>query len=557
MGSANQGPFVPVAQQVQGGACSSDLMQACEQALSMNAPILKPGLHTQWALPLQVQDDTLGVLGVTLQARLVPDELQAWTRWGIGWLLHTADRGGSSPPVVEGLVSMVDLILMGLDPARPKDSFKSVLMELAQRMGCDRVSLGFAQGERPHQVWAISHAADFSRRLELPHALAACMDEACDQGQHIVWPAEPFESMRAATIDRAHRELAQLGGTQVVLTVPFVPRAQQRGALVFEWRELDTAQGALTSALGLAPVLGAIAHQCYHQGLPWPLRAWHAGRARIGRTIGLTLATALLAGGLVLLSQWSGTFQIPAQAQLEGVVRRQMVAPFDGYVASSAHRAGESVKRGSVLATLDDRDLRLEAARWSSQRKQYATQMNEAEAQKDRAQFQINMAQARQAEAQRALSESMIQRSAIVAPFDGYIVQGDLSQQLGAAVRKGQVLFELAPLNEYRVALEVDEADMAHLKVGQQGTLMLTAIPGHTYEVVLQSITSVAEAKEGRNLFRVEARLADLDPESLTRLRPAMQGTVRIQIDERNRAWIWTRPLREWIRLKAWAWFGV
>jgi hypothetical protein len=64
-------------------------------------------------------------------------------------------------------------------------------------------------------------------------------------------------------------------------------------------------------------------------------------------------------------------------------------------------------------------------------------------------------------------------------------------------------------------------------------------------------ITPVSTAKEGRNLFRVEA---DLGTNAGSRLRPGMEGAAKIEVDERKLGWIWTRRLVDWVRLKSWAW---
>ena len=55
-------------------------------------------------------------------------------------------------------------------------------------------------------------------------------------------------------------------------------------------------------------------------------------------------------------------------------------------------------------------------------------------------------AQINQAEAQLALAEEKLARATLVAPFDGIVVSGDLSQQLGTPVEQGKLLFEIAPL---------------------------------------------------------------------------------------------------------------
>ncbi|MCK6374590.1 MAG: HlyD family efflux transporter periplasmic adaptor subunit [Zoogloea sp.] len=262
-----------------------------------------------------------------------------------------------------------------------------------------------------------------------------------------------------------------------------------------------------------------------------------------------------LAGLAVLLFALfaTGDFRISGDATLEGRVRRLIVAPFDGFVASAQARAGQVVKEGDTLATLDDRELQLEASRWSSQQNQYNQQANDAEAQRNLAQIQIARAQSQQAEAQRRLSESMMAKAQVRAPFAGLIVSGDLSQQLGGAVRKGQSLFEIAPLDAYRIVLQVAESDIAHLRLGQRGELVLTALPDQTIPFKVTLITAVAHAEGGRNLFRVEAA-----PEAeVPNLRPGMAGIGKVSVGEERLVWIWSRRFIEWSRLQLWSWLGV
>jgi len=208
------------------------------------------------------------------------------------------------------------------------------------------------------------------------------------------------------------------------------------------------------------------------------------------------------------------------------------------------------VKAGDLIARLDDRDIRLERLKTLAQREQYSKQYREALANGDRAQIKILGSMMEQQEAQLQLIEEQLSRTTIAAPFDGVVVSGDLSQQLGAPVERGQILFEIAPLESYRVVLQVNERDIADVAVGQTGKLTLSSLPGETMDFRVQKITPVNTPKEGRNFFRVEAA-----PESsIDRVRPGMEGVGKIRVDERRLIWIWTRDLVNWARLWIWSW---
>jgi multidrug efflux pump subunit AcrA (membrane-fusion protein) len=172
-------------------------------------------------------------------------------------------------------------------------------------------------------------------------------------------------------------------------------------------------------------------------------------------------------------------------------------------------------------------------------------------ARRDRSQARIVSSQMEQSQAQLALIEEQLSRTDIVAPFDGILVSGDLTQMLGAPLERGAAMFELAPLDAYRVVLQVDEHRIADVRAGQRGELVLSSDPGRRFPILLHKLTPVSTARDGRNYFRVEAGLeGGPDPA----LRPGMEGVAKVSVEDRRLAWIWTRELFNWVRLKAWAW---
>jgi len=183
--------------------------------------------------------------------------------------------------------------------------------------------------------------------------------------------------------------------------------------------------------------------------------------------IGLKLSSIGIAAVLAFFAIARGPYVITADAVLEGRVQRAVTAAMQGFILEARVRAGDVVGKGDLLAAMDDRDLRLERQKVISQRAQAESERRAAIAESNRARARILEAQAAQAEAQIALIDEQVARTRLLAPFNGVVVKGDLSQSLGAAVERGNVLFELAPLESYRIIMKVDERDITNVRVGQ------------------------------------------------------------------------------------------
>jgi RND family efflux transporter MFP subunit len=289
----------------------------------------------------------------------------------------------------------------------------------------------------------------------------------------------------------------------------------------------------------------------------WLLRkAWDSARRYLSLLLGrghlvMKLVTIAVVGVCAFLAFAEGEYRVSADAALEGSVQRAVTSPLAGYIEEANVRAGDVVREGQILSTLEDKDLQLERVKWVSQKEQRLREYSEALAQKERARVRILGAQVAQAETQIELLDEQIARTRIVAPFDGIVVSGDLSQSLSAPVERGQVLFEIAPLDSYRVILKIDERDVANLEVGQKGHLALTGLPGEVLPIVMEKLTPVSIAEEGRNYFRGEARVETTSAQ----MRPGMEGVGKIDIGRRNQAWIWTHRLTHWLRQWVWAWW--
>jgi hypothetical protein len=457
-------------------------------------------------------------------------------------------RSGTS----ERLQAVLDLVAASHGHDRFDGAATGFVTVLATRLGCDRVSIGFVHGGRT-RVRMMSHTAILGNRTNLLRAIGAAMDEAIDQKAPVISPAAPELPPR---IRRAHDELARQSAGGCVCSVPLASGDRFVGALTLERphdRPFDSAAVDFVDAV--AALVGPGLDVLRREDRWLPSKAMDAARRALEQLLGqghtgLKLGTFAVLFAVVFLCFARGDYRVSARAVMEGDVRRAAVAPFSGYIREAPARAGDVVRKGQVLTVLDDRELRLERTKLESQRDQFDRQRTLALAQGNAAQINIARAQIDQTLAQIARVDDQLGKSQVVAGFDGVVVTGDLSQALGSPVDKGKVLFEIAPLDAYRLALEVDERDIAEVTAGQRGELLLVAAALDPVPFTVEKIIPVSTARDGRNFFRVEAKV-DHTPE---RSRPGMEGVAKIDIDRRLLAAIWTRSATDWARLAVWTW---
>lgn len=472
-------------------------------------------------------------------------KLLQWNSQWLYFLLHNRLPEGSTPEAAE----VLKLANQCLDQTHFRGTALALVNQIARRYGCERVSLGLRKrGQMNVQV--VSNTARFKHQSNLIQAIAAVMEEAGDQDRVINFPA-------SEDVCHAHARLAKEASMGAIATFPLTVNKEIVGAVCIE-REARKAFSPMEQ-LQLEQLFELMTPTLWlRQRDERPLLS--KARESAGRTaakvfgpahIKFKLLTALCATLLLFFGVAQGTWRVGTDAVIEGRVQRTIAAPVDGYIATAEVRPGDTVSAGQVIGSLDDSDLVLERLKWSTLRQQMVSESREAMAQRNRAQVNIINAKISQADAELKLIEEQLARTQLRAPFDGLVIDGDLSQSLGSPVNRGEALFKIAPLDAYRIVLNVDEHDIGPIEAGQFGRLVLTSMPGNPVMMRVDQVTPVSTAEDGRNFFRVEASLLEND----LPLQPGMEGVGKIAVGDANLFWIWTRELANWLRITTWTWW--
>ncbi len=452
--------------------------------------------------------------------------------------------------------------------------------DLCARFRCQRVSLGFVRGNRV-KLAAMSHTERVDKRSLLVQRVEEVMDECADQD------AEVAASSVAAATDALSNTVGteQLGpvvtrcakkfldeygsasssgadardgnATSSLLSVPLRNRESVRGVVMLErstpWTQADVIDLRMTMDV-VSPGLLKL-----HETDRWfGARLAHDGRKVLAMVLGpqhtwakaLVIALSAFVLGTLLIN---GTYRVEGSFTLEAPVRQAVPAPFDGFLREALVRPNDVVTAGtSILATLDDSDLRVEAAALNAEREARLKEAAKARSERKTSEALVSDSEAQRVSARLELVQAKLARASILAPISGTVLVGELDQMIGAPVKTGDVLFEVAPLGELRADVAVLEDQIADVRVGQAGTLATAAYPGEYVGFIVERIDPIAKLDKSKNVFNVRVKLTDVPASIASSLRPGMQGLAKIESGERPYASLWSRRLVNWVRMKLW-----
>lgn len=103
-------------------------------------------------------------------------------------------------------------------------------------------------------------------------------------------------------------------------------------------------------------------------------------------------------------------------------------------------------------------------------------------------------------------AQATVNSMSIIAPFDGQILS--VEQVVGDVISTGDLSVNIANLDHLYVDAQIDETDIAQVKVGDEVTAESDAMPGVTFAGVVDSINPVGEVTSG--LVKYDVRI-DLD----------------------------------------------
>ena len=236
--------------------------------------------------------------------------------------------------------------------------------------------------------------------------------------------------------------------------------------------------------------------------------------------------------------------------------RVEIKSKVPGQVIEVHAEEGDAVEQGDVLIRLDPVDFQRDVARAEADVAQARNSLEFARlnlarkkrARQDRgvAQIDVDLAEnevrsraisLRAAEIALATARDRLRYTRITSPISGTVME--LNVEKGEVVTPGvQQTFEGRPLltvgdlSVLIVEADVNQIDIAKIRVGQRAKLAFDAYPDRCFSAIVTKTAPAAVKPEGKKveMFPVEATLAMADPS----VRPGMTADVRIQVEAKK-----------------------
>jgi membrane fusion protein (multidrug efflux system) len=222
-----------------------------------------------------------------------------------------------------------------------------------------------------------------------------------------------------------------------------------------------------------------------------------------------------------------------AVGTIEAIEEITVVSEINAAVIELPFTEGSQIKKGELIAQLDDSQLAAEVNRAEALYTQSLATYDRVKTvveQKAGTPQDLDdaLASLKVAEANLKLAEARLSKTRIVAPFNGMI--GSRKVSVGSFLRSGDAITELANLNEIRINFSAPERFLSQLQRGSEVKVYSPVYPGHEVNGKIIAIEPIIDSDT--RTARIVARV----PNPGQKFRPGMSANVSVILVQRPEA---------------------
>lgn len=210
---------------------------------------------------------------------------------------------------------------------------------------------------------------------------------------------------------------------------------------------------------------------------------------------------------------------------IEAAKTVDVVAKVTGQVVQLPAEEGRNVRRGALLAQLDEAELKIDLIQAEAKLKTDESAYERAKSMLEKnliakENYDVVRLQYENSKAAYEAAKLRIEYTSIRSPIDGVVTLRHI--ELGQRINTNQVLFTIADFEPLRARIFVPEKDMRRLFEGQVARIQADALPNTSFKGVVKIISPVVDPTSGTVRVTIDI------PDANGGLRPGMFATVYI-----------------------------
>ncbi|HEY6939350.1 MAG TPA: efflux RND transporter periplasmic adaptor subunit, partial [Terriglobales bacterium] len=216
--------------------------------------------------------------------------------------------------------------------------------------------------------------------------------------------------------------------------------------------------------------------------------------------------------------------RLSGDASVSPMLKAQVMPIVDGVVKSVYVHEGDAVKRGQVVAELEDWDYRSALAATQAKYETAVAEMNRALAGNDGTEAGIQRVQADYWSAELKRAQERLEKAHLRSPIDGVIATPHIENSVGRRLEPGVSFAEVIDSAQSSVDVAMDEQSVPLLRPGERAAVKLDSFPTRTFHGEVQVVSPVGTAAEEQRLFYARV----LVPNTQGLIRAGMQGRAKV-----------------------------
>jgi multidrug efflux pump subunit AcrA (membrane-fusion protein)/transcriptional regulator with GAF, ATPase, and Fis domain len=476
------------------------------------------------------------------------------------------------------LESFTRLVHKGLDQ---RATAYTIANEGRRLIECDRVSVALCKG-RKCIIEAVSGQDTFDKRSNTVALLRRLAKAVVATGETVWYTGDT--SMMAPQVEEAVQEYVDECHSKAVAVVPLKtphdptnPLEQPKvlGALIIEQIEDSRPREGLSQRIEVVSDHSsiALANAMEHNEL-FLMPVWRAlGKStwviearQLPWTVAASVTTVVV---LLILCLWPANFELTGKGTLQTASKREVFANLDGIVTEVLVNHGDTVKKGQVLARMQnvDNDTKIAVARGQLQQSEQLLlaaanrlsdrTLNKSETTRVRGEQSKLREEFKSYQLQLQLLEYKKEQLIVTSPVDGQVTTWHVDTELiNRPVQQGNRLMTVVePQGDWELEVQMPEDRMGFINDAQAAlghdlpVKYITATnPGVTHQGHVKEVHRSAEVR-GEEGNTVLVRVA-IDKNDVPDRRPGATVTAKVHCGRRSIGYAWFHDLVSFVQAK-------